>query len=83
MSEGKHTPGPWQLNDLSVESSSEGKWIACTDSHMGNDLCEDQANARLISAAPELLKAAQDLLQGYTAARALKIQEAIKKAKRE
>ncbi len=57
-----HTPGPWELNDLSVESASEGKWIACADSRMGNDLFEDQANARLIAAAPELLEALEALV---------------------
>jgi hypothetical protein len=58
MSESKHTPGPWHINldqidcgddKLSIEADEE-YFIAQVDSGM-----YQEANARLIAAAPELL----------------------------
>jgi hypothetical protein len=71
MSESKHTPGPWraQLREGYVEQwEVDGQWevvatgetelwIADAASHIG---C-DEANARLIAAAPELLEALEHL----------------------
>ncbi len=57
----KHTPGPW-------------KYIAWHGQHgvhdaMDNDVCETfgedaEANARLIAAAPELLEALEEIVEG-------------------
>lgn len=61
------TPGPWGIDTRRVIKdrvvSSNGLTVACTD---GNSSEEDEANARLIAAAPELLEALQktnDLLK--------------------
>lgn len=68
----KHTPGPWVwIEPLRVLNSAHGKvidhayfegmWFA------RHDDAEDEANARLIAAAPDLLSALQDLLAVYSA----------------
>lgn len=56
----KHTPGPWKIafgaRDFHITGTREdtsGHYIARTI----NDFAEDEANARLIAAAPELLEA--------------------------
>ena len=67
MSNGKHTPGPWTVNDqltFLIIHGPEGEHIAETGAWR-HDVCqisnrkraEMQANARLIAAAPELLEA--------------------------
>ena len=65
----KHTPGPWQVNKkvkTSVETVKDGQGInliAQTEDPDGQrSLSEDQANAKLIAAAPELLDASQSVL---------------------
>jgi len=69
----KHTPGPWkaQLRDgyggqweverqwEVVATGETERWIADADSLTG---C-DEANARLIAAAPELLEALQEIAE--------------------
>jgi hypothetical protein len=69
MSKSKHTPGPWraQLREFpegqwflegqwEVVSTCEIEWlIAAAAPHIDGD--PDEANARLIAAAPELLEA--------------------------
>lgn len=54
----KGTPGPWGIDTRRVIKdrvvSSNGLTVACTD---GNSSEENEANARLIAAAPELLEA--------------------------
>lgn len=59
-----HTPGPWQVNrkyKMSVETCADGQGInliaECSDPDGFRTSGEDQANARLIAAAPELLAA--------------------------
>lgn len=60
-----HTPGPWAINEESDEClpgkmsiESNGHFIAQVDE------CKSQKpNARLISAAPELLEALQHLME--------------------
>ncbi|MGT3569130.1 hypothetical protein ACVQH5_29455 [Klebsiella pneumoniae] len=47
-----HTPGPWTVNDVSIES--EGGLIALAYKRGKGSM---KANARLIAAAPELLDA--------------------------
>jgi hypothetical protein len=67
MSKSKHTPGPWraQLHEdfegqWGVVSTCEIEWlIAEAAPHIDGD--PDEANARLIAAAPELLEALQAL----------------------
>jgi hypothetical protein len=55
--ENKHTPGPWELleemDGRHELMSSEGDWIATINTFS----VVDEANARLIAAAPELLEA--------------------------
>lgn len=62
MSEGKHTPGPWLVtkeydhnNDVSWRVSAPLPRIAATAT-------EDEANARLIAAAPDMLEALEGLV---------------------
>lgn len=57
----KHTPGPWHLSGNSAWADSckdRGNVFSC-ELHTGTHVPPDQneANARLISAAPELLEA--------------------------
>lgn len=53
----KHTQGPWEiLNTLEI---CAGKKDIC---EMKGWMNEDQANARLIAAAPDLLNALEDLV---------------------
>ena len=60
----QHTPGPWHttrdgFSTVYVEARIGGGWIqevaACGPTEKGSD--QQEANARLISAAPELLEA--------------------------
>ena len=67
MSEWKHTPGPWLLQETTVYALNEeripvNRFTASIDSGWRNEKSrisrkEVEANARLISAAPELLEA--------------------------
>ncbi len=60
----QHTPGPWYAKEgmIASEADPSGQTIAT---------CNDEANARLIAAAPDLLHACHELLklvyesQGY------------------
>lgn len=52
----KHTPGPWQIL-ITLEICADNKHICEMKSWMD----EDQANAQLISAAPDLLKVLEEL----------------------
>lgn len=63
----KHTPGPWKVNNVFLDNApnrfivSQGKWggrnvADCGESGQG-DWDINEANARLIAAAPELLEA--------------------------
>lgn len=64
----EHTPGPWRLNkhaELAVENEV-GRGVCSTGGYQDNFsdgayFLENQANARLISAAPELLGALEAL----------------------
>lgn len=59
----KHTPGPWRIAQQSspfpwvIESELREDEIAHAPINSGNTHAEDQANARLIAAAPDLLEA--------------------------
>jgi hypothetical protein len=55
-----HTPGPWVIGrrgKRNVYSSSVATPICMCDSMQESSLEEEQANARLIAAAPDLLEA--------------------------
>ena len=63
MSEGNHTPGPWESWWSSITSAEGHIETGRIESEQGAVIChlvmsnEVDANARLIKAAPELLKA--------------------------
>jgi hypothetical protein len=65
----KHTPGPWGLDDgeiygkLSSDFHGTGMIarIPCEYRQGGIMTCEDEANAALIAAAPELLEALKEV----------------------
>ena len=70
MSETKHTPGPWQVEDDGVHISGSAVMICrmfvaddfpCIDDGDDAEECNEmaQANSHLIAAAPDLLNACQ------------------------
>jgi hypothetical protein len=53
-----HTPGPWTYNMTGCESSHGLPIITKANGHLVAELCDhNEANARLIATAPELLEA--------------------------
>ncbi len=66
MSDAKHTPGPWHLNGTSAWADSckdRGSIFTCqlrTGTHIPAD--QNEANARLIAASPDLLAACKTAL---------------------
>lgn len=70
-----HTPGPWvaKVDDLVPERGAvyvEGPlgWedqSVCETYRFSRDIQEDEANARLIAAAPDLLAALKDMASGW------------------
>jgi hypothetical protein len=62
----KHTPGPWALREDScvIVDSVVGYPIAGTRTKRPED--ENRANAHLISAAPDLLEALQEITDDYS-----------------
>ena len=66
--ETKHTAGPWKFNDGYVRAE-DGTPVA--DVRLDNPKEEEDANAALIAAAPELLEAAKkalDCIKGFDTA---------------
>lgn len=73
----KHTPGPWQFEDQEPNEEIEifvpaqpcGRYVIATVCYGYDEPFESQqrANAKLIAAAPELLAAAQKVLDGLHA----------------
>lgn len=72
MSEAKHTPGPWfthreGFSTVYIEARIGGGLIqevaACGPTNQGSE--QQEANARLIAAAPELLEALRGLDEAY------------------
>jgi hypothetical protein len=60
-----HTPGPWRHEGDRIYADGGGRWLYDITPGMGldaDDPAEDEANARLIAAAPELLAALKDIL---------------------
>lgn len=77
MSNAEHTPGPWTIHRedsnewaMVMSGGSAGKIVAnvscesCPNTHSAPAFVQmpQEANARLIAAAPELLKALEDLV---------------------
>ena len=62
----QHTPGPWRYSPGSntIRSAKENYWIASIDSWDGQ--VNNQANAKLIAAAPELLEALRTMIHAYS-----------------
>ncbi|WP_369952120.1 hypothetical protein [Ralstonia syzygii] len=66
----KHTPGPWEWdgNVWSYDSDNEAPWLVQSGSDhrvfvlMGSIRCNEEADARLIAAEPELLEALQEAI---------------------
>jgi hypothetical protein len=55
MSETKHTPGPWSTLIPNGRTVTSAEYIICDMSNISME--EEQANARLIAAAPTMLEA--------------------------
>lgn len=80
MSEAKHTPGPWYVDQDERPGmqwnrhihSQTADYAVCFMAHSdGKDPARDEANANLIAAAPNLLEALRDLLAVNTEAAGL------------
>jgi len=57
------TPGPWRVSGLLIKAVDHGKWFGIAKAGGSRLTIEGwKANARLIAAAPDLLKALQALL---------------------
>jgi hypothetical protein len=63
----QHTPGPWEVSNLQshviTNQCQRGAIAACHVSDAVGDMKTADANARLIAAAPELLKSLQELVR--------------------
>lgn len=71
MSDTKHTPGPWHIykgHGLYVDSSTAGSICKLAEKRISE---QDEANARLIAASPELLEALESILDSATDGRPL------------
>ena len=64
MSETRWTAGPWQVAD-GFKIVGQGRRIADTLIDSGTAVAEQQANANLIAAAPDLYEALELMLQRY------------------
>ncbi len=63
MSDSRHTPGPWRVNNVFIDNNpnryivGQARWggrnIADCGTSVGDDRDTNEANARLIAAAPE------------------------------
>ena len=54
----KHSPGPWEADDTYVQTFNDG---VIADTRWTPDPEVNEANAKLIAAAPDMLKALQAL----------------------
>jgi hypothetical protein len=59
----KHTPGPWKIFSWPTNNEDDGKtWCYGMSIRKGqNTIAEHETNARLMSAAPDLLAALYDI----------------------
>lgn len=68
MTESKHTPGPWRANGHYVEAGeltticTTDRWNEAIEPYGVESDLEENANAQLIAAAPELYEAADEAL---------------------
>lgn len=65
MSDAKHTPGPWEVDEhdqiiVGGETTYGGRFVVCRMGNLENP--QIAADARLIAAAPDLLKACEEML---------------------
>ena len=68
MSKGQHTPGPWRVSVGDLVVGANGRRVADCEhtpylERPAASIPEDEANARLIAAAPELLEALECVLR--------------------
>lgn len=82
----KHTPGPWNIdkddsgNGVSANVNGSRYWITGVIQEPGKEF-SDEANARLIAAAPDLLEALQNIVEsGLSTSRISAARAAIAKA---
>lgn len=80
----KHTPGPWIITKgdewtdcIHTETEKQGIWTVAS---VNKRRYEFEANRRLIAAAPELLAALIDMVDGYSMGGAERARAAIAKA---
>ena len=64
MSAAKHTPGPWHIARFEASTVEIRNDRGLTVAEVGDSSQEDEANAHLIAAAPELLEALRCLIDG-------------------
>ena len=84
MTKHKHTPGPWDVEHDTEIIAAEGKWIAEADTRSINFVNgEATANAHLIAAAPDLLRACEVALERADMGGAVRamLTDAVKKAR--
>ena len=62
MSESKHSPGPWDTDELTIFSNQGDSVAECSERDPGFR-AERRANARLIAAAPDLLEALVEMVR--------------------
>lgn len=59
MNAATHTPGPWRFDDEQAAIlNPDSKPVAFLSFHAADSLAQENANGRLIAAAPELLRCA-------------------------
>ena len=71
MSANKHTPGPWETDRNNVHTGQiatihhclNNDWVEVWSPNWPMDEAEQEANARLIAAAPELLEALMEAVE--------------------
>lgn len=90
MSNGAHTPGPWSIEERYTDSYAINPNVAWLGASSSDKEGENEANAHLIAAAPDLLVALEEVLscisetRGADARAAVEMaQAAINKAKGE
>lgn len=66
MSNTKHTPGPWTIDDAGQVHAKNAILgiVYCGDTFPNDELPECTANARLISCAPEMIAMLKRILEG-------------------
>ena len=57
-----HTPGPWEADSTAVLTSHPPYLTVADCSHRGHTLATEEANARLIAAAPDMLEVLEEML---------------------